>query len=153
MRKKIKNVSLLISIVAIFALAYVFKPTPYIPPSQPQIITHTDTLTEYTQLDPIIIERQVIVRDTVYISTQGDSIATGVARFDTTFDSGSELGVSYFISPSIFNIDFEEAPIKTITITNDTMSTVYVDSSAWWDKWWVGASGTVVLIKLLQGIL
>jgi len=154
MREKIRNASLLISIVAIFALGWFFKPSPYIPPVQPpQVIIQTDTLTEYIKQDPIYIEREVVVRDTIYITQSGDSIETGVARFDSSFDSGAELEISYYLSPSIFNINLIEAPIQTVTITNDVQSTVYVDSSAWWDKAWIGAVSTVTLIKLLQGVL
>jgi len=154
MREKIKNVSLLISILVIFALGWFFKPSPYIPPVQPpQLIIRTDTLTEYIKQNPVYIEREVIVRDTVYLTQAGDSIETGVAEFDSAFDSGAELGIRYYISPSIFDINLTEAPLQTVTITKEIESTVYVDSSAWWNNVYVGAGATIVIIKLLQGVL
>jgi hypothetical protein len=154
MREKLKNGYILASIIVIVLMSWLYKPSPYIPPVQPpEVIIKRDTVTKYLQPDKIFIERKVVVHDTVYFAQSGESIETGVARFDSTFDSGAELGVSYYLSPSIFEIDFTEAPIEIKTITNNVASTVYVDSSAWWDRAWIGAGGTLALIKLLQGIL
>jgi len=127
-------------------------------PVKPKIITRTntiysDTLITYLWNSTINIKEQATVHDTVYIDSSGDSIKTRVAELDTVFDSGSELDIRYFMHPNVFEVDFSEAPIKTITVTDSILETVYVDSSLWWNKAWIGAGATVVMLKILQGIL
>jgi hypothetical protein len=139
-------------LVVVSIFLFVSQPDP--PPPETITVTKTDTLTQYIESDPIIIEKQVTVRDTIYIDAEGDSIQTEVARLDSSFDSGAELSVSYFISPRVFKVDLIEAPIEVKTITNNVTVTEFVDNHPKWDRFkyglWSGIATTALVIFLVK---
>jgi hypothetical protein len=150
--KVLKEISMAIvfALVIILLLGIFYSPEPQIQILNRDIV-HRDTVTVVEQLPPkrVYIEKQVIVRDTVYITNSGNEIATEVARLDTTFGRGEELSVAYFTVPSVFELEFVGArdSIKTITITKEINT--YVDSSAWWDNFKWGATSGIVATALL----
>jgi len=140
-----------ILVIAILLLLGIFYKT------EPQIqilnrdVVRTDTLVivDYLTPDPVYIEREVIVRDTIYISRDGDTTTTEVATLDTAFATGDRLSILYYIAPSIFELEFEGArdSIRTVTVTKEINT--YVDTSAWWDNYKLGAMSGVVATALL----
>lgn len=144
----------LIAICLLIAIFFVFikfyKPEPQIQILNRDVV-RTDTLVivDYLTPDPVYIEREVIVRDTIYISRDGDTTTTEVATLDTAFATGDRLSILYYIAPSIFDIEFEGArdSIRTVTVTKEINT--YVDTSAWWDNYKLGAMSGVVATALL----
>ena len=138
--------------VAMWLGAYLFTTEPVVP----ETIIETDTVTvvEYIKSDPIIIEKQVTVRDTIYIDSKGDSVETGVARLDSIFDSGAELEVSYFLSPRVFEINFTEAPIEIREVKVTETRTEFIDTHKWWDRakygFYVGVTTASAIVYLLK---
>lgn len=117
-----------------------------------RVVTQVDTLVVVDTVlsDPIYIEKKVVLYDTIYVDRSGDSIKTETARLDTTFEDSAKLSVSYYITPRVYDISYVPAPVKSQTITRQVTETVYVDSSAWWDKAWIGSAvslGVIILLK------
>jgi len=113
--------------------------------------TTIDTITviDYIEADPITVTKTVTVHDTVYVTDQ-DTIVTEVASLDTVFADSATIEINYYITPKVFDLSYTPAPVKTInnTIYHTTVS--YVDTSAWWDRAWVGVAGTAVVVFLLK---
>ena len=146
--------ALIIVGLSIIVGALMFAPEP-LPPT---VITEVDTVetivVEYIPQDPIVIEHIVEVKDTVYITVGGDSIDTEYASLDTAFEDSARLSIDYFITPRVFSVEYMPAPIKVkeIIITKD--QTVYVDTSAWWDRFdygaYTGIATSAILVYLLK---
>ena len=111
--------------------------------------TLTTTVVDYVYQDPITVRDTVKIRDTLYIFND-DTVATGVASMDTVFADSSRIAIDYFIEPKVFEVDYLPAPVKIIENTVTVTNTVYIDSSAWWDKAWIGASGALLLIIAIK---
>jgi len=120
-----------------------------------RVVTKVDTIMviDYLEQDTVFVEKEVTVHDTIFITTAGDSIKTEVARLDTTFQDSAELSIAYFIAPRVYDVRYLPAPIKRQTITREVLETVYVDSSAWWDKAWVGGVGGAVFTALIVSLV
>jgi hypothetical protein len=115
--------------------------------------TVTDTVTQviidYQEADPITVTKTVTVHDTVYVTGQ-DTIQTDVASIDTVFADEARISVDYYISPKVFDLSYTPGPVKTIEKTIYNKTTTYVDTSAWWNKAWVGVAGSAVIVFLLK---
>jgi len=152
---KIKNISIVI-LIAIAMWLYIVTLNPVKPQiiTVDSVITKVDTFVTYIQHPPETITERIFIHDTIYVSPAGDTTITEVATLDTSFEDGAELGVSYYITPSVYSIRYTPAPIKTQTI--ELMNTIYVDSSnvAWWDNWKIGAVsgfvGSILVVSLVR---
>lgn len=146
--------AILIVVLSMIIGAIAFAPDA--PP--PRVVTETDTVAvtiiDYIDKDPIVIEREVAIRETIYVSVGGDSITTEAATIDTLFSDSAYIAVSYFITPRVFKIDYTPAPVEVREITITKEHTAYVDTSAWWDKakygFGVGLTTTALLVSLLK---
>jgi hypothetical protein len=140
-------------IVLLLALGIFYKPTPPVQIIDREIIKRdTIVVVDYIEADPIYIKEQIFVRDTIYISTDGDSTATGVASLDTAFVDGAELSVLYYIKPRIYEIEYTSAPVEAQTINVTNTEYVYIDSSArpFWDRFKYGfATGVPVIATII----
>lgn len=139
----------LVAILVLVAMLYYGEEKPPVPP--PSIVVQTDTVivVDYIDKDPVYIEKKVIVRDTVYVHPEGDTTDTGFAPLDTTFRTGDRLSVIYYIEPRVFDIEFYPAPAESVTTTITNTEYVYIDSSAWWDTFRIGATSGVIATALL----
>ena len=148
----------IISITSFACIAIVFL-IGILNPVKPDIITRTvidrDTIivVDYRTPDPIYIEREVIVYDTIYVATSGDSIETEVATLDTTFEDSARLEVSYYITPRVYDISYYAPPVESKTVTIKELETVYVDSSAWWDNAIVGGVAGSLFTGLIVSLV
>lgn len=121
-----------------------------------KIVTKTDTIVvvDYIKSDPVYIEKEVTIHDTIFITTSGDSVETELARLDTVFQDSAKLSVSYYLAPRVYDISYYPAPVKSKTVTIKELETVYVDSSAWWDNALVGGVGgslfTAIIVSLVK---
>ena len=101
-----------------------------------------DTVEVYGLIE---IKETVVVTDTLFIDSGGDTISTEVAELDTIFIDGARLSVAYFISPRIYDIKYKPAPvqIRTVEITNTVTA-----PRRWWDK-----PGAILAVGIIGGAL
>lgn len=133
-------------------------------PVEPEIqildreVVKRDTIlvVDYIDKDPVYIEKEIIVHDTVYVNTSGDSVKTEVARLDTTFEDSARLEIAYYLAPRIYDVIYYAPPIESKTVTVNTTEYVYVDSSATelWDRakygYVAGVVSTALLVYLVK---
>lgn len=91
-------------------------------------ITVVDTA--YIEKEPIRIKETVVVRDTI-IKHRDRFIETEVAEFDTTFKEGSKLEISYYLSPRVFDIKYDPAPVEIRTVTETVTETIEIRPNPW----------------------
>ena len=151
---KFKNILIFILLVSILGFLIFW---PEHEPLPPTVITTVDTVEsiviEYIDQDPIYIEKKVYIKDTVYVNGV-DTIATEVAALDTTFADSARISLDYYIRPSIFQVQYTPAPIKTKEIVITKENTVFVDTSKFWDKFKygfpTGIATSAILVYLLK---
>jgi len=149
----IKNILIgALILIAIYLYFFTLKPVETI--TVDKVVTKIDSFVVYVQQPPITIREEVTVHDTVYVSQDGDSINTQSAELDTVFQDSSELGIIYYINPSIFEVNYR--PARTQIQTIKTLETIYVDSSSVprWDRFKYGTVagllGTALLVSLVK---
>jgi hypothetical protein len=117
---------------------------------------YRDTTITVTQEIPgptIYIEKPVVLYDTIYVDSSGAEVPSEAASLDTIFTDGAELEVTYFLTPRVYDIQYDPAPatIKEVTVTNTEYVTV---KPPWWDRFKVGAGvgalSTAILVSLLK---
>lgn len=124
----------------------------------PRVVTETDTVAvtiiDYIDKDPIIIEREVAIRETIYVSVGGDSVETEVAELDTVFSDSAQISINYYVKPRVFQVQYFPAPVEVRKITITRENTTYVDTSLWWDKamygYVSGVISTAILVYLVK---
>jgi hypothetical protein len=150
MKSKAQWVLIFILIVLV-SWVYLNQPEP--PPPETITVTKTDTLTQYIESDPIIIKEESVVRDTVIIYKDKE-VATEVAQIDTTFDSGAQLAVSYYLTPHLFELEYIPAPVQVKEITTTKTITEYIDTHKKWDRakygFWSGIATTAIVVFLVK---
>lgn len=152
MKTRSEWVAALIAMSLAVGLGWAISSPEPLPPVVAPPDTVTITVLEYLPSDTITVKS--IVRDTVYIDQGGDTVNTYVASMDTTFADSAGISIDYFIEPEIFGLRYTPAPLKTIITKIPEPYTVYVDSSAWWNKFkygtYVGVSITAILVSMLN---
>ena len=151
---KFKNILIFILLVSVLGFLIFWQSPDTTPPT---VITNIDTvetiIIEYQPQDPIYIEKKVYIKDTVYVSGV-DTITTEVAGLDTTFSDSAQLSLDYYIRPSVFQLRYTPAPIKTKEIVITKENITYVDTSKWYDRFdygaYTGIATSAVLVFLLK---
>lgn len=147
MSKKAEWVGMiLIVILSVIVGAMMFSPDP----QPPEVITNVDTVTvtviDYIDQDPIVIEKIVTLRDTIFIES-GDTVATEVAQLDTVFSDSSKISIDYFVTPRAFKVDYTPAPIKVKEI--HITKTEYIDTHKRWDNFKTGTTVGIVITAII----
>jgi hypothetical protein len=126
--------------------ALMFAPDPKPPIVNNTIDTVTVTVIDYIDREPVIIQKIVTLRDTIFVES-GDTVTTEVAQLDTVFSDSASISVDYFVTPRVFKVNYTPAPIqvKEIRITN----TEYIDTHKKWDRFRIGAYSGVLGTALL----
>lgn len=111
------------AIAAAFGAGYSLKKVSTVFVDVPR--TETDTL--YVEVDRVVLQHLPAVHDTVWqdlLVAVHDTVYAGleVAHTDAVLESGGvrygRLGVSYYMPPADwFDIDFDPAPLPTVTVT------------------------------------
>ena len=157
-----KKVSYILTLVLLGGvILYLYFMTP---PSPSPIFIKGDTVrdTIYTPADtvripPIIIK--VPVRDTIFVSQEGDTLSSGIASLDTILTTGDTLSVDYYIEPSVFDLRLGYVLDSAMVIEESRTDTLIVTEfkSKRFDNFLYGfITGNitmVMIIKALTGIL
>ena len=126
----------------------------------PEVIYETDTVYRDTTITitqeipgpTIYIEKPVVLYDTIYVNTTGEEIPSEAASLDTVFADGAALGVTYYLAPRVYDVQYDPAPVTIKEVTVNTVEYVTLESP-WWDHFKVGAGAGVLSAALIVSLL